>query len=98
MALFAIIGRAKGLGCYQARARGEAHDHEVVITVIGALIRHDAFHHRWSPHLGESRILIISIDDFSQKLLSADLCERETARAHIKAAESAMLTYGIPLR
>jgi hypothetical protein len=42
--------------------------------------------------------LITSLDDFSQKLLYADLFEQETTWAHIKAAETVMLNYGIPLR
>ena len=41
--------------------------------------------------------LITSLDDFNRKLLYADFFERETTWAHIRAAESVMLTYGIPL-
>jgi len=98
VALSTIIDRAKGLGCYQARPKKKAHDREVVTTAIGALIQHDASHHKWSPYAGERWVLITSIDDFSRKLLYADFVEQETTWAHIKAAESVMLTYGIPLR
>ena len=42
-----IIARAKNLGCYQAHPKKKAHDREVVTTAIGALIQHDASHHRW---------------------------------------------------
>jgi len=98
IALSTIIGRAKGLGCYQPHPRKKAHDREVVTTAIGALIQHDASHHRWSPYASERWVLITSLDDFSRKLLYADLFEQETTWAHIKAAESVMLTYGIPLR
>jgi hypothetical protein len=70
----------------------------VVTTAIGALIQHDASHHRWSPYAGERWVLITSLDDFSRKILYADFLEQETTWAHIKAAENVMLTYGIPLR
>ena len=42
--------------------------------------------------------MITSLDDFSRKILCADFVEQETTWAHIKAAESVMLTYRIPLR
>ena len=98
IALSTIIGRAKGLGCYQPHPRKKAHDREVVTTAIGALIQHDASHHRWSPYAAERWVLITSLDDFSRKILYADFLEQESTWAHIKAAESVMLTYGIPLR
>jgi len=98
VALSTIIGRAKALGCYQPHPRKKVHDREVVTTAIGTLIQHDASHHRWSPYAGERWVLITSIDDFSRKLLYADFLEQETTWAHIKAAESVMLAYGIPLR
>jgi len=98
VALSTIIGRAKNLGCYQPHPRKKVHDREVVTTAIGALIQHDASHHRWSPYAGERWVLITSLDDFSRKILYAELFEQETTWAHIKAAESVMLTYGIPLR
>ncbi len=93
-----IIARAQSLGCYQAHPRKKAHDREVITTAIGALIQHDASHHRWSPYAKERWVLITSLDDFSRKLLYADLLEQETTWAHIKAAETLMLSYGIPLR
>jgi len=98
VALSTIIGRAKGLGCYQPHPRKKAHDREVLTTAIGALIQHDASHHRWSPYAAEKWVLITSLDDFSRKILYADFLEQETTWAHIKAAESVMLAYGIPLR
>ncbi len=98
IALSTIIGRARSLGCYQPHPKKKAHDREVVTTAIGALIQHDASHHRWSPYAGERWVLITSLDDFSRKILYADFLEQETTWAHIKAAESVMLAYGIPLR
>ena len=70
----------------------------MVTTAVGALIQHDASHHKWSPYAGERWVLITSIDDYSRKILYADFLEQETTWAHIKAAESVMLAYGIPLR
>lgn len=98
VALSTIIDRAKGLGCYQAHPKKKAHDREVITTAIGALIQHDASHHRWSPYAKDSWALFISLDDFSRKILYAGLFEQETTWAHIKAAEGLMYTYGIPLR
>jgi len=93
-----IITRAQRLGCYQAHPRKKVHDREVITTAIGALIQHDASHHRWSPYAKERWVLITSLDDFSRKILYADLFEQETTLAHIRAAEVLMRTYGIPLR
>jgi hypothetical protein len=42
--------------------------------------------------------LITSLDDFSRKLLYADLFEQETTSVHLKAAQALMETYGIPAR
>ena len=98
VALSTIIDRAKSLDCYQTHPRKKVHDREVVTTAIGALIQHDASHHRWSPYAKEKWVLVTSIDDFSRKLLYADLFEQETTWAHIQAAESVILTNGIPLR
>ena len=86
--------------------KGKAHDREVLTASIGALVQHDASLRLWSPYAKEKLVLdpdrgwtsITSIDDFSRKLLYADFCEQETTWAHIKAAETLMHTYGIPLR
>ena len=66
VALSTIIERAKRLGCYQPHPKKKAHDREVVTTAVGALIQHDASHHKWSPYAGERWVLITSIDDFSE--------------------------------
>lgn len=42
--------------------------------------------------------MITSLDDFSRKFLYADFFEQETTWAHIKAAESLMQDYGLPLQ
>ncbi len=93
-----IIDRARTLGCYKHHPQRKAHDRQVITTAIGALIQHDASHHRWSPYAQQSWALITSIDDFSRKLLYADFVEEETTWAHIKAADAVMQAYGLPLR
>lgn len=98
VSLSTIIDRAKRLDCYQPQPKKKAHDREVVTTAIGALIQHDASHHRWSPYAQEKWALITSLDDFSRKLLYADFAAEETSWAHIKAAEAVTRKYGLPLR
>ena len=70
----------------------------MVTAAIGTLVQHDASHHRWSPYAEEKWVLVTSLDDFSRKILYADLFYKETTWAHIKAAEVLMRTYGIPLQ
>jgi len=98
VSLSTIIDRAKRLGCHQSRSKQKAHDREVVTAAIGTLVQHDASHHRWSPYAEEKWVLVTSLDDFSRKILYADLFHKETTWAHIKAAEVLMRTYGIPLQ
>jgi hypothetical protein len=93
-----IITRAKALGCYLGRPKKKIHDREVLTNAIGDLIQHDASHHRWSPYTREKWVLISSVDDYSRKLLYADFFKAETTWAHIRAAESLILRYGLPLR
>jgi len=98
VSLSTIIDRARNSGCYQPHPIKKGHDREVITTAIGALIQHDASHHRWSPYAEDKWVLITSLDDFSRKLLYADFFEQETTWAHIRAAETLTRSYGIPLR
>jgi len=93
-----IIARAKQAGCYQPRKPRQHHDREVITTAVGALIQHDASHHRWSPFASEKWVLITSLDDFSRTLLYADFVVAESTWAHIVAARDVMLRYGVPLQ
>ena len=97
ISLSTIINRAKRLECYQSHPKKKAHDHEIVTTAIGVLIQHDASHHRWSPYARERWVLVTSLDDFSRKLLYAELFHEENTWVHIHAAEILTRTYGIPL-
>jgi hypothetical protein len=98
VALSTLIERAKEKGYYQDHPRRASHDREVLTTCTGALIQHDASHHRWSPYAKERWVLITSLDDFSRRLLYADFCEQESTWAHIRAAETVVRRYGIPLQ
>lgn len=93
-----IIARAKEIGCYQPKKPKKLHDREVLTTAIGALIQHDASHHQWSPYVDEKWSLTTSLDDFSRKILYADLFEQETTWVHIEAGQILMEQYGFPLR
>jgi hypothetical protein len=98
VALPTLIERAKEKGYYQGPPPRVLHDREVLTTCTGALIQHDASHHRWSPYAKERWALITSLDDFSRKLLYADFCEQESTWAHIHATETVVRRYGIPLQ
>lgn len=93
-----IIDRAKQIDCYIPHRKHKAHTREVLTTAIGALIQHDSSIHLWSPYASEKWTLITSIDDYSRMLLFADLFPVETSWEHIQAAQSLMLTYGLPLQ
>jgi hypothetical protein len=97
VSLNTIIHRARRLGCYQPRRKRKQHDREVLTASVGALIQHDASTHRWSPLSKEKWTLITSIDDFSRRLLFADLFPQETTWAHIQAAQALIQSYGLPL-
>ena len=67
-------------------------------------LQHDASIHQWSPYAFESSgkplkwVLITTLDDHSRRLLYAELFERESAWAHILAAESVILNYGVGMQ
>ncbi len=99
VSLTTIIKKAKEFDCYlPKRKSGKIHDREVVTTAPGVLVQHDASIHLWSPYASEKWILITSLDDFSRKLLFADLVLRETTWEHIKAVEAVCKAHGFPLR
>ncbi len=93
-----ITKRAKVLGCYLPRPKKKVHDRQVVTAAIGAMIQHDASLHLWSPFASEKWTLITSIDDYSRMLLYADFVRDETSWAHIRAAQSVMQTFGLPVQ
>lgn len=91
-----IIKRAKEHDFFLRRPKRKAHDREVLTNYIGELIQHDSSHHKWSPYAADKWYLITSLDDYSRKLLYAELVEKETSWDHISALESVVLGYGAP--
>jgi hypothetical protein len=91
-----IIKRAKENDFFLRRPKRKAHDREVLTNYIGELIQHDSSHHKWSPYAASKWYLITSLDDYSRKLLYAELVEKETSWDHISALESVVLGYGAP--
>jgi hypothetical protein len=91
-----IIKRAKEHDFFLRRSKRKAHDREVLTNYIGELIQHDSSYHKWSPYAASKWYLITSLDDYSRKLLYAELVERETSWDHISALESVVLSYGAP--
>jgi hypothetical protein len=91
-----IIDRAKKNDFYLPKKERKSHDREVLTNYAGELIQHDSSYHKWSPHANGKWHLITSLDDYSRKMLYADLVERETTWDHITAMESLFLNYGLP--
>lgn len=91
-----IIDRAKTHGFYLGKHKKSAHDREVLTRYIGELIQEDSSYHLWSPIANERWYLITSLDDFSRFILYALLLKKETSWAHIRAAETISLKYGLP--
>jgi len=92
-----IIDRAKKNDFYLPKKEHKKHDREVLTNYAGELVQHDSSYHRWSPYVDTKWHLITSLDDYSRKMLYADLVERETTWDHISAMESIFLKYGLPL-
>ncbi len=91
-----IIERAKKNNFYFPRPKRKSRDREVLTNYVGELIQHDSSWHKWSPYAGEKWHLITSLDDYSRKMLYADLVEPETSWNHIFALENVILRYGFP--
>jgi hypothetical protein len=97
VSLSTIINRAKQYGFYlNKKSKKSRHDREVLTNYIGELIQHDSSHHLWSPPAGVKWYLITSLDDYSRFMLYATLLKKETSWAHIDAAQTVFLKYGLP--
>jgi hypothetical protein len=71
------------------------HDRVVLTTAVGQLFQHDSSTHLWSPFAAEKWVLITTLDDYSRRLLYAELVPEETSWAHIQAAEAVITGIGI---
>lgn len=96
--LHTIIDRAHAQGFFKDKPKKKIHDRVVMTDYPGQLLQHDSSLHLWSPLIDTKWYLITTLDDFSRKLLYAELWERETTWAHICALKSVVLHYGIPLK
>lgn len=98
VALNTIISRAKEHGYYIPRSKKKAaHDREVITNNAGELIQHDSSIHLWSPYAKEKWWLITSLDDYSRMILYAMFVPRDSAIAHIRAIQTVILFYGLPI-
>lgn len=95
--LSTIIARAKENGYWKKKPKKKIHDREVITNYVGELFQHDSSHHLFAPDSVVKWYLITSLDDYSRKLLYADLFLRETVWTHIMALQSVFLNYGLPL-
>jgi hypothetical protein len=77
------------------RKNRPAHDRVVLTTAVGQLFQHDSSTHLWSPFAAEKWTLITTLDDFSRRLLYADLVPVETSWTHICAAEAVLTGVGV---
>jgi len=99
-----VINYAKKWGYYLERPKSSGHTREVLTDSVGMLLQHDASTHQWSPYVFKPDgkplkwTLITTLDDHSRRLLYAELFERESAWAHILAAESVVLKYGVGMQ
>jgi hypothetical protein len=61
------------------------------------LFQHDASRHCWCPALGGQQYLLLTQDDFSQRVVGAVLVPRESSWAHMALGRQTVLAYGRPL-
>lgn len=92
-----IITVAKTNDFWKAkRKREQIHTRQVFTNFIGELIQHDSSYHLFAPDAMSKWYLITSLDDYSRKLLHAQLALIETTWIHIQAVEDVCLRFGIP--
>jgi hypothetical protein len=88
--------RAHAWGFVTAKRKAaKAHDRVVLTEAVGQLFQHDSSTHLWSPFAAAKWILITTLDDYSRRLLDAELVPEETSWAHIQAAEAVITGIGV---
>lgn len=93
-----IIALARKHDFFKAkRKRKNMHTREVITNFVGELIQHDSSHHLFAPDAMQKWYLVTSLDDYSRKLLFADLLPFENVWIHMKAVEDVCIRFGIPL-
>jgi len=64
---------------------------------IGELYQHDSSQHIWLPLTKKYQKLILTIDDYSRRIVGSLLVEKETSWAHICVVRATIKRYGLPL-
>lgn len=62
----------------------------------GALFQHDTSQHLWIPLLGQNQSVILTLDDYSRKVLGAVISEKETTASHLSLTRQVVERYGLP--
>lgn len=70
----------------------------MLTNYTGELLQHDSSIHLWSPFAEQKWYLITTLDDYSRRILYADLWEKESSWAHITALETVVSQFGCPLK
>lgn len=92
-----IITIAKDNDFWKAkRKKQDMHTRQVLTNFVGELIQHDSSPHLFAPDSMQKWSLITSLDDYSRKLLHAQLVLVETTWIHIQAVEAVCLRFGVP--
>lgn len=92
-----VISLAKAHAYWKAkRKRENTHTRQVLTNFVGELVQHDASPHLFAPDSMQKWSLITSLDDYSRKLLYAQLVLVETTWIHIQAVEDVCLRFGVP--
>lgn len=73
-----------------------SHDREVITNYVGELIQHDTSFHQWAPLSETKWYLISSLDDYSRRILYAELWEKESSWAHIMGLQALIRVFGLP--
>jgi len=60
----------------------------------GMLFQHDSSLHLWLPATGRQQTLVLTEDDYSRKVVGAQLVEQDTAWEHLQVAKATVQTYG----
>lgn len=63
----------------------------------GALFQHDSSHHLWVPFLRQRQPFILTQDDYSRKVVGAQILEKETTISHLTLTRDVTEVYGLPL-
>jgi len=64
---------------------------------IGFLYQHDSSPHLWLPKTGRKDSMILTLDDYSRKVVGCRIVPRDTSWNHLCVARDTIETFGCPL-